>query len=482
MKIKKPILFHHYAHMFVLCLFVVGIVCSKFLMSMSILLGLLNLIVEGDFKQYFQNLKENKFFQLVLLFFLFHVIAMAWSDNWDYGLNDLRRKLSLLAVPIIIISKPIQIRTNYKIILFCFVTAIVITSLINAFAYFHFQDYFEFKDVRDMSLFNSHIRYAIMISFGIPILLEINDSRKGLYLIIPVIGWLLFYTYLSQVLTGLISLFTILIAYILYKLIVDRKIKSLFFLILTFCIGIGFAFSLLFSEPERNDNSRANFISMKTEWEKKSNFSFEGQDKRDQELKYTLSRFLESKDLTKDAKGVQSLTDEEIKAVENGMADVSEMKIGFWGRLEGLRYQINHSTDPNGHSLLQRLEAWKTGIAIYKDHPFLGVGTGDLDDAYKRKYKENHSQLAPTNQIRAHNTYLTSLITFGFLGLLLFIYIVCYHLKLQIQNKDVLGFIFILLMLVTFFFEDTLETQTGITLFSFFAALYSIQVPTKRND
>ena len=451
-------------------------------MSMSILLGLLNLIVEGDFKQYFQNLKENKFFQLVLLFFLFHVIAMAWSDNWDYGLNDLRRKLSLLAVPIIIISKPIQIRTNYKIILFCFVTAIVITSLINAFAYFHFQDYFEFKDVRDMSLFNSHIRYAIMISFGIPILLEINDSRKGLYLIIPVIGWLLFYTYLSQVLTGLISLFTILIAYMLYKLIVDRKIKSLFFLILTFCIGIGFAFSLLFSEPERNDNSRANFISMKTEWEKKSNFSFEGQDKRDQELKYTLSRFLESKDLTKDAKGVQSLTDEEIKAVENGMADVSEMKIGFWGRLEGLRYQINHSTDPNGHSLLQRLEAWKTGIAIYKDHPFLGVGTGDLDDAYKRKYKENHSQLAPTNQIRAHNTYLTSLITFGFLGLLLFIYIVCYHLKLQIQNKDVLGFIFILLMLVTFFFEDTLETQTGITLFSFFAALYSIQVPTKRND
>ena len=253
-------------------------------------------------------------------------------------------------------------------------------------------------------------------------------------------------------------------------------------MILTFCIGIGFAFSLLFSESERNDNSRANFISMKTEWEKKSNFSFEGQDKRDQELKYTLSRFLESKDLTKDAKGVQSLTDEEIKAVENGMADVSEMKIGFWGRLEGLRYQINHSTDPNGHSLLQRLEAWKTGIAIYKDHPFLGVGTGDLDDAYKRKYKENHSQLTPTNQIRAHNTYLTSLITFGVLGLLLFIYIVFYHLKLQIQNKDVLGFIFILIMLVTFFFEDTLETQTGITLFSFFAALYSIQVPSKRND
>ena len=482
MKIKKPILFHHYAHMFVLCLFAVGIVCSKFLMSMSILLGLLNLIAEGDFKQYFQNLKQNKFFVLVLLFFLLHVLAMAWSDNWEYGLNDLRRKLSLLAVPIIIISKPIQLRTNYKIILFCFVTALIITSLINAFAYFHFEDYFVFTDVRDMSLFNSHIRYAIMISFGIPVLMEINDSRKGLYLIIPAIVWLLLYTYLSQVLTGLISLFTILIAYILYKLIVDRKIKSLFFLILTFGIGLGFSFSLLFSEPEVNDNSKANFISMKTEWEKKSNFSFEGKDKRDQELKYTLARFLESKNLTKDAKGIQSLTDEEIKAVENGMADVSEMKIGFWGRLEGLRYQINHSTNPNGHSLLQRLEAWRTGIEIYKDYPFLGVGTGDLDDAYKRKYRDNHSQLIPKNQIRAHNTYLTSLITFGIIGLLLFVFIVFYHLKLQIQHKQLLGFIFMILMLVTFFFEDTLETQTGITLFSFFAALYSIQLPSKKND
>ncbi|RCL75612.1 MAG: O-antigen ligase domain-containing protein [Flavobacteriales bacterium] len=468
--------------MFVLCLFAVGIVCSKFLMSMSILLGLLNLIVEGDFKQYFQNLKQNKFFLLVLLFFLIHVLAMAWSDNWDYGLNDLRRKLSLLAVPIIIISKPIQIRTNYKIILSCFVAALIITSSINAFAYFYFQDSFVYKDIRDMSLFNSHIRYAIMISFGIPILLEINDSRKELYLIIPAIGWLLLYTYLSQVLTGLISLFTILIAYILYKLIVDRKIKSLFFLILTFCIGIGFSFSLLLSEPERNDNSKANLISMKTEWEKKSNFSFEGKDKRDQELKYTLARFLESKDLTKDAKGVQSLTGEEIKAVENGMADVSEMKIGFWGRLEGLRYQINHSTNPNGHSLLQRLEAWKTGIEIYKDYPFLGVGTGDVDDAYKRKYRENNSQLIPKNQIRAHNTYLTSLITFGVIGLLLFVFIVLYHLKLQIQHKQLLGFIFMILMLVTFFFEDTLETQTGITLFSFFTALYSIQLPSKKND
>jgi hypothetical protein len=451
-------------------------------MSMSILLGLLNLIVEGNFKEYFQNLKQNKFFLLLLLFFILHLLAMTWSDNWDYGLNDLRRKLSLLAVPIIVISKPISVRTNYKIILLCFVATLIITSLINASAYFYFQEHFQYKDLRDMSLFNSHIRYAIMISIGIPILLEINGSRKGLYFIIPFIAWLLFYTFLSQVLTGLISLFTILIAYILYRLIIEKKIKSLWFLILSCSLGIGFLFNALFSEPEHIDSSKANFISMKKEWEKKSDYSFEGHDNRNQELKYTLSRFLESKSLTKDGNGVQSLSVKEIKAVENGMANASEMKIGFWGRLEGLRYQIHHSNDPNGHSLLQRIEAWETGVEIFKEHPVIGVGTGDVEDAFKIKYRENKSKLIPINQIRAHNTYLTSLLTFGVFGLLLFVFILYMYLRLQLQYKQLMGFIFMVLMIVTFFFEDTLETQTGITLFSFFAALYSIQVPSKKND
>jgi hypothetical protein len=32
-------------------------------------------------------------------------------------------------------------------------------------------------------------------------------------------------------------------------------------------------------------------------------------------------------------------------------------------------------------------------------------------------------------------------------------------------------------MFVTFFFEDTLETQTGVTLFAFFLALFSLPIP-----
>ena len=199
MQIKRPIFFHHYVHLVVLCLFAVGIVCSKFLMSMSILIGLLNLIIEGDFKAYYNNLKNNKFFILLLLFFLFHAIALFWSDNLDYGFNDLRRKSSLIAVPIIVLSKPISLSKSYRMILFCFISTLVITSIINAVSYFYFPNHFSFNEIREMSRFNSHIRYGIMIAFGIPILLEMNTSKKGFYLIIPLIVWLLFYTYISQV-------------------------------------------------------------------------------------------------------------------------------------------------------------------------------------------------------------------------------------------------------------------------------------------
>ena len=169
-------------------------------------------------------------------------------------------------------------------------------------------------------------------------------------------------------------------------------------------------------------------------------------------------------------------------SVEKGMASESEMKIGFWGRIEGLKYQIHNTSNPNGHSLLQRLEAWDVGKQIFKDHIYLGVGTGDLDDAYKSKYEETATKLTLENQIRAHNTYLTCLITFGGIGLISLIYMIFSFIKIQVRNTHLMGFLFMFVMLVTFFFEDTLETQTGVTLFSFFAALYSVPIPPRTID
>lgn len=45
-----------------------------------------------------------------------------------------------------------------------------------------------------------------------------------------------------------------------------------------------------------------------------------------------------------------------------------------------------------------------------------------------------------------------------------------------LKYRNILAFCFGIIALVTFLFEDTLETQAGITFFSFFYALFSIQI------
>ena len=482
MKLEKHIV-HHHIHLFVLCLFAVGIVSSKFLMSMGLLIGLINLIAEAEFKKYYRNLKKNKFFIAILIFFIFHLVGMIWSENMDYGFNDIRRKLSMLVVPIILISKPISSLSDYKKIIFCFIGALIITSVINTSYFFWLSDNSEHKDLRELSLFNSHIRYAIMIALAIPLLYQCyTASKKRKVLFAFLVIWFLFYTYVSQVLTGVISLCAILLAYLIYQWIVRGQIKFMWILLLAFICGFGFTYKAFFSEYKILKYTDIDFYSMQQEWIKKSKSSFDGLDERGQELKFTAARFLHSKDLPPNGTGVKRLLPVEVEAIENGKANVKEMEMGFWGRIEGLRYQLHHPSDPNGHSLLQRYEAWKTGFEIYKDHYLLGTGTGDIDDSFTKKYRENKSKLTAVNQIRGHNMYLTSLLTFGPIGLFLFLYLIGVHIKIQLQSKQFIGFVFMTVMVITFLFEDTLETQTGITLFSFFAALYSIPLPSLSND
>ncbi|MDQ3100998.1 MAG: hypothetical protein M3R08_06400, partial [Bacteroidota bacterium] len=42
----------------------------------------------------------------MLILYMLHLIGMAWSTNWDYGLFDLQIKLPLLLVPLIGIMRP----------------------------------------------------------------------------------------------------------------------------------------------------------------------------------------------------------------------------------------------------------------------------------------------------------------------------------------------------------------------------------------
>jgi hypothetical protein len=65
--------------------------------------------------------------------------------------------------------------------------------------------------------------------------------------------------------------------------------------------------------------------------------------------------------------------------------------------------------------------------------------------------------------------------TFGIFGLVYFVFIQWTFFKRQLKIKNILGIFFILIASVTFLFEDTLETQMGITFFTLFYALFSLE-------
>jgi hypothetical protein len=471
---------HHRVHFFVLALFIVGVVCSKFLMSMGLLLGVLNLVTEGNFKSYFQRLRENPLILLILLFYGIHLLGLCWSHNLAYGLDDIRKKTSLLLIPIIVGAHPIPSLKRWTRLIHYFILTLVITAFINLISYHFFAEKLHLIDIRDMSLFGSHIRYGILIGIGLAFCFEriyIQRKHRNVYALAAI--FFLVYTFYSQVLSGIISVAIVLVSLLTFLLYVKRLYWVLIFsyvAVIGSVIGLFYYLSFPVNYPvpciELYDE-------METAWNKRSSLNYDSLDQRKQPVRSTLERYLSSKALCAQESGVNQLSAEDIHFIERGYADVHETHGGIQARLLDIRYQLHDASNPSGHSILERLEYWKNAWAIIENHWLIGIGTGDVDDAMQEMYNTRRSSLTQERRLRAHNSYLTYYLTFGIFGFLFFLY---FQLKFIVQQwkwKQWMGFLFGIIALVTFFFEDTLESQMGITLFAFFYAVFSRKVTTK---
>jgi O-antigen ligase len=84
-------------------------------------------------------------------------------------------------------------------------------------------------------------------------------------------------------------------------------------------------------------------------------------------------------------------------------------------------------------------------------------------------------------RLRAHNTYLTSWLSFGVFGLITILWIILNFIRYGLHQTHPLAFVFILVAASTFFLEDTLETQMGASFFAFFFGLVCSDRPTAAN-
>jgi hypothetical protein len=499
-----------------LVLLVASLPLSKFTMSVAQFLIAGGWLLDGDTGKKFKKFFNSKLGLLLASVYLVHIIGFLWTSDFAYAFKDIRIKLPLLILPLLLSTAPPVNRKQFEGILLALIGGVTVSSLISLSIFLGIIDR-PVNDIRDISIFISHIRLSLLSCLSIVaccwlVIRHGNSPQSGYYLLlIPVAAWLILFIVLLESLTGLTIL--IVLSIIIVNWLVFKS-GGAGIRVLTVCISIAVPLgcyyyvksineSLVIEKPvdiaslettTPSGNKYNHFpeqiafenghplylyicdVELEREWNNRSQLDFKGKDLRKQDLKYTLLRFLTSKGLRKDSAGVWALSETEVHSVERGITNVDYQKnANIRARIHQVLWEFHHyrrTGDPSGHSVAQRMEFWKAATGIIKNNLVAGVGTGDVPKAFQDQYVEMNTQLAKEWRLRAHNQYLTMAVAFGITGLVWFLVTLIYPLVVQVRKTDVLYVSFSIISIMSMFTEDTLETQAGVTFFALFTSLF----------
>ncbi len=496
-------------------LLIVALPLSMYFMSLAQFILLGAWILDGNISKKLKLAFTNSVFLVLTGVFVMHLIGLIYTTDFNYAFRDLRIKLPLVLLPLIFISSAPLETKHFDAMLKFFITAVIISTIISILVFANII-HKELHDIRDISIFISHIRLALLVCVAIVCCVYFfnrNGATKIRFLFAFIIIYLIGFLLLLESLTGLTVLICLSIFYIVRYLIKQSPVVAgigLLSVLMILCFAgksiyknvfvdsikqTNFNYQSLpkftalgnpyFNDTTKHDLENGHLVwiticesELDSTWNTRSRFLFSGKDARKQDLKYTLIRFLASKNYTRDAAGVARLTNQEIRTIENGIANVNETQLGDVSeRIHKLGWeyrQYHFNGDPSGHSAMQRVEFWKTAFYIISKHPLTGVGTGDVQLAFDDAYKKTHSTLDQKSRLRSHNQYLTMAVSFGVLGGIYFIF----SLFFPILSHKKLGFLyasFLLIALLSMINEDTLETQAGVTFFAFFNVFFLTQ-------
>lgn len=139
---------HNQLHYFLAVLIAFSLPLAT-LTPLLIVLFALNWIVEGDFLEKLNNIKQNKVVFVFTSLYIVHLFGLIYTDNLKSGWFDMEVKLSLLVFPLIIGSKPLtekQVRGIIKslIISIVYVGLYLITRAIT-FYFFNHENVFYYQ-------------------------------------------------------------------------------------------------------------------------------------------------------------------------------------------------------------------------------------------------------------------------------------------------------------------------------------------------
>lgn len=334
--------------------------------------------------------KRWQFIALFSSFYLLHAFGLLYSDNLGFGFFDLEVKLSMLLVPLVVLSSNVINRFTIIEILKTFIFGASISALycfLNAtFEFLRTEDYHVFY-YKYLSYYHHPGYYAMYLNFAISGLLILifhsKDKVRAIYFVL--LSFLMVSVYQLSSRTGIMFL-VLAICYAFVYLIFPkiRWKKSLIALFITILLTVSFAYK----------------------------------------SSYVASRF---------SSGSEAI-----------------------------------ATENKTSSLGVRLSMWKYSMDIVKEHPILGVGTGDVKDELKAKYVEKGLTRAIKNNYNAHNQFVQSLVALGGVGLLSLLLSLVVPLFFSLKKRNFLYPLFVVNLSINLMTESVLETQSGVVFYAVF--------------
>lgn len=529
------------AYLLGLLMVAVGLTLSPFLMGMSqfwlVLVWLVDALTPpfkggGGIKTKLSRFWHNKAAVLLVAFYLMHVVGLLWTSDFEYALKDLRVKLPILVMPFVLSSMPPLDRKRFDFVMLVYVLSVFIATLFSSVSYWRH----DYEDVREISHFISHIRFCLNIVFSMAVIgyyiFKMRVPREhgvpafwvkvavNQFFMWFIWLWFAYQIYIFESLTGYVILAAVVLVSVVYAFLRWQKALGWRIAIAALLVAVVVTGTLVvwhemkpllkvepvdFATLEKktaqgndywhdtihNPVEDGKYVGLyycrkelQEAWQQRSALPLN--DSAGVMLEPTLARYLTSKGLRKDAQGVMALTDEDIHNIEQGVANYNNWQHpGLRARLSSTLFEYGlyrKYNNPNGGSLSQRVEFTRASLHLIGQHPWFGVGTGDVPQAFSHAYDEIHSPLQEEYRFRAHNQYLAIAVAFGLVGLAFFLFVLFYPWFASRKNHTYLYLVFFCIMLLSMFPEDTLETQAGATLFAFFMALLLFARPQRSVD
>ena len=470
-----------------------------------ITLGYNNII--DKFTLFFRNKPALVFTSIYIV----HIVGLIYTSDMNYAIKDLRIKVPMLLLPVVISTMHKINSKQLRTLLTIYSLSVLASTLISLFIF----STNKYVDIREISPFVSPIRLGLNVSFSFFIMIYFifHEKKFNSWLIVGfaiMALWFLSFLFLLEAVTSIVIILIGSIGYLFFRLlntmVMWQKIAlSLFVIALptlfilhvrnviidaTTAPKINFAKLDTYTDlgnPYTHDTTKLkiedgkyvglylSYDELISEWNNRSNIDYYGTTKAGHAINATLVRYLTSRNLRKDAEGVKALTDDDVYFIEQGIANYNYINSpGLKTRLLKMimGYEVYQQTkNPSGSSVMQRYEYIRASFKIINDNFLFGVGTGDLEDSFNDEFTIMNSALEFQYRYHAHNQYLGIFVGLGLFGFIIFI-IGLFYPAIALQGfKDYYFSIFFIIMLISMFSDDTLETQAGVTLFAFFYTL-----------